>query len=354
MWSVSTRERSPIRSRSIAVRLGRWACLGSIGVGALIAAGPAMAGPPRADRDHGSVGIQLLDAPVSRRNDPRALRYIVDHLAPGAVIRRRVQVVNSSSTSHRVLVSAGPAAIHDGEFDILDDSAANELTSWISFDRTDLDLAPWRTANVAVTIRVPTTAVAGEQYGVIWAAVGSRSVHGGIVQVNRVGVRVYLDIGPGGEPRSDLKIGDLTTYRAASGEPSLRAHVRNTGARALDLTGSLDLADGPAGLRAGPFGVLTGTTLGPGQSGEVTVALPASVPNGPWTATLTVASGTVHRTVTATITFPDPAGAPHTAHPWTGEHPLLLSGAAVALALAVLAALIVAHRRSQRRQLERR
>ena len=36
----------------------------------------------------GSIGLRLVDAPVSAGNDPRAKLYIVDHLAPGTVIQR--------------------------------------------------------------------------------------------------------------------------------------------------------------------------------------------------------------------------------------------------------------------------
>ncbi|MFJ4552900.1 hypothetical protein ACIP4X_27560 [Streptomyces sp. NPDC088817] len=44
-----------------------------------------------------TLGVKLLEAPVERKDDPRASSYIVDHLAPGSTIHRRVEVANDSS-----------------------------------------------------------------------------------------------------------------------------------------------------------------------------------------------------------------------------------------------------------------
>ena len=58
------------------------------------------------------------------------------------------------------------------------------------------------------------------------------------------------------------------------------ANVQNTGGRALDMRGKLELEDGPGGLSAGPFPASLGTTLAPGDTGTVTVMLNAQVPAG--------------------------------------------------------------------------
>ena len=49
------------------------------------------------DSDPAGIGIKLLEAPTNRRDDPRARAYIVDHLVPGSVIKRRVQVENNTT-----------------------------------------------------------------------------------------------------------------------------------------------------------------------------------------------------------------------------------------------------------------
>jgi hypothetical protein len=48
-----------------------------------------------------------------------------------------------------------------------------------------------------VTIRVPRDAAPGERYGVVWAETRAGPDSGdGITQVNRVGIRLYLSVGP--------------------------------------------------------------------------------------------------------------------------------------------------------------
>ncbi len=122
-----------------------------------------------------------------------------------------------------------------------------------------------------VTIAVPARASAGEQYGVVWAEVSAPPPPGGgIGATNRVGVRMYLSVGAGGEPASDFEVSALQGQRAADGSPVVVATVRNTGARALDLGGELRLANGPGGLSAGPISASVGSTLGLGQTGPVT------------------------------------------------------------------------------------
>ena len=46
----------------------------------------AAATPARPADGQGNIGIQLLEAPVNRRDDPRAHLYIVDHMCTRATI----------------------------------------------------------------------------------------------------------------------------------------------------------------------------------------------------------------------------------------------------------------------------
>lgn len=71
---------------------------------------------PAPDVPRITLGIKLLEAPVERRDDPRASSYIIDHLAPGSTIRRRLEVVNDSSEPLRLGMYAGKAGIHKGRF----------------------------------------------------------------------------------------------------------------------------------------------------------------------------------------------------------------------------------------------
>jgi hypothetical protein len=124
---------------------------------------------------------------------------------------------------------------------------------------------------VLTTIKVPKQVAAGERYAVLWAQVTSpKDGTHNVAVVHRVGVRVYLDVGPGGEPASDFQIETLTPERTRTGRPEVMAQVRNTGKRAL---------------------------------GPVLIVLDQLIPSGPWQAHVTLNSGRVKHTATAVIRF---------------------------------------------------
>jgi hypothetical protein len=144
---------------------------------------------------------------------------------------------------------------------------------------------------------------------VIWAEVSAPAPDaGGVTLVNRVGIRMYLSIGPGGAPVSSFAIGALSAERSASGEPRVVVNVRNNGQRTLGISGSLTLSEGPGGLRILPVRVELGMPLGPGDSRRLTVRLDKRLPAGPWRAHVRLRSGPIERTAAATIRFsPSPA-----------------------------------------------
>jgi hypothetical protein len=188
-----------------------------------------------------------------------------------------------------------------------------------------------------VTIKVPKSASSGERYAVIWAAVsGPAPAGGGVTLVNRVGIRMYVSVGPGGAPPSSFAIGVLTAERSATGEPLVAANVRNSGRQTLDIGGTLTLSAGPGGLRAGPFPVTLRAALAPGASEPASVRLDRRLPRGPWRAELRLTSGTIARNAVATISFPFvvPAAKPPAASP-------VIRGGLILIALLAIAALIL-------------
>jgi hypothetical protein len=233
------------------------------------------AGATVAPTDDGLLGIRLLEAPVARRNDPRARVYIVDHVAPGTTIERRIAIEHKRGTD--------------------------------------------RVQQIPVTVYPAAAAIdaKGFQFGV----------------------------GAGGEKPSNFDIGTITGRRDANGVPRLTAEVRNTGARALDMGGSVSLAGGPGGVRAGPFPTAGSVTIGIRQGGSVTAALDPRLPDGPWTATVTLQSGTVKKTKTVKITFPPEPQAVAVAGEPPGNGPWVLVGGAVGLALLVGLLALLARRR---------
>jgi hypothetical protein len=255
----------------------------------------------------GSIGLRLLDAPAT--DDPRARLYIVDHLAPGTAIERRIEISNTSDSTQAVALYAGAASIENGSFIGAEGRTANEVSSWTTVTPGTSDIAAGGLATATVTLAVPANAAPGEQYGVIWAETRSQEKRGGgVTQVNRVGIRIYLSVGPGGSPAADFTIDSLTAERTPEGQPMVSAAVHNTGGRALDMHGELRLLDGPGGLSAGPFPATLGTTLAIGDTESVTILLDEEVPPGPWDAHIRMQSGLLERDARALITFPD-AGA---------------------------------------------
>ncbi|MDO3703751.1 hypothetical protein Q3W71_18965 [Micromonospora sp. C28SCA-DRY-2] len=318
---------------------------------------PALAAPPGAEPTRGdgspsappgpaaSVGIRLLDAPVNRRDDTRAHRYIVDHVKPGTTIKRRVVVENSSELHRRVALYAAAAEVTGAGFAFAPDRTANELSSWIGIAPTEEALAPDEEVEAVVTIAVPRDAEAGERYAVVWAEVPG--VDGRDVRnVGRAGIRVYLSVGPGGEPPSGFEVGPLTGGREADGTPFVTAEVRNTGRRALDLAGELWLSEGPGGLSAGPVKA-EAKTLPLGGRTTVRVALDRRLPDGPWSAKLALASGWTKRTATGTVTF---GATPAAASAADRSDPVLTGGLVTSALVLALFAVYAYRRRARFRQ----
>jgi hypothetical protein len=265
-------------------------------------AGTAPASAPGAER----FGVRLVDVPVTEAHNPRGLRYIIDYLPPGSVIHRRILVISLERRRVRFSVYPDAARITRGLF--IGDAGAvrSELTSWITVQHPVLTLGPYASAMDMVTIRVPKIATRGEHYGVIWVQQSARvraATGLGINEVARVGVRIYLAVGPGGAPPTTFAITSLAGHRAAGGRPLLVAHVHNTGGRAVDLSGVARLSDGPGGTAAGPYREQQVLTLAPGQAGNVTFAPPRRLPSGPWHAKVTLVSGFTTRTVQAVVQF---------------------------------------------------
>jgi hypothetical protein len=253
----------------------------------------------------GSIGVQLLDVPLSAYNDPRARLYIIDHLHPGTTIHRRIEISNTTASNLHIVTYPAAAAISQGAFVGAAAHTPNELTTWTSVLPGASNVPSGGHAIATVTIAVPRDAPPGEQYGVVWAETRSAApAGGGITRVSRVGIRLYLSIGPGGAPASNFTIDSLIGKRSPDGQPVLVASVHNTGGRALDMSGTLQLSAGPGGLSAGPFAANLGTTLAIGATEPITIMLDKQIPDGPWHALLTLRSGLLQRSARATISFP--------------------------------------------------
>jgi hypothetical protein len=296
----------------------------------------------------GSIGLRLVDVPVTAGGDPRARLYVVDHLAPSAVIHRRIQVSNTSRADTRIVLYAAGATIAHGQFEGSAGHAQDELSTWTSITPGSAIVRAGAQLTATVTVAVPRDAAPGEQYGVVWAEARSAPTANGVTEVNRVGIRLYVSVGPGGAPAPNFTIDSLTAQRSTQGRPVVVARVHNTGGRALDLSGTLDLSAGPAGLRAGPFAATLGVTLAIGDTEPVTIALDDQLPAGPWLARVTLHSGLLRHTGQATITFPRSGSSAPVATTSGGSRWLIWSGIALLLLVLAIALLVTARRRCGR------
>ena len=303
----------------------------------------------------GTLGIRLADPPRDA-TDPRARLYIVDHVAPGTTFKRQLEVSNSSPQPQRVELYAAAADIKDGAFVGKEGREPNEGSAWITVDPPAVDLAAGGRGLATITVAVPAGAAEGERYAAIWAELPPAAPDPGgqgVTLVNRVGVRVYLFVGPGGAPSSDFAVDSLVAARNRDGRPVVNALVHNTGRRALDLGGELRLADGPGGLSAGPFRAQSVTTLEVGAIGAVAVELDARIPLGPWEATMTLRSGNVERQTRARVSVPEAnesASPPARAEEVVEEDDDLPAGPIVggAVVLGALFGLLLGRRRRRR------
>lgn len=259
---------------------------------------------PSALAGSGGIGVRLLDIPASSA-DPIARSYIVARLPPGGSVSRRVEISNTTHSAATVSVYVGGASLRRGRFAFVGGRGPLELSRWTSVSRRVLHLAPGGKDVVTVTTRVPEDVIAGKRYAVVWAAVSAGAPDGGgMTLVNRVGVRMYMSIARGGPAPSNFAIGSLSTARSADGKLLVATRVHNTGARTLNIAGTLTLTGGPGGLRAGPFAVRLGAALEPGAAELARVQLDARLPRGPWRADVRLRSGAVHHSISTTITFP--------------------------------------------------
>jgi hypothetical protein len=266
----------------------------------------ALPSPASAELDEGSIGIALV-AETDAPEDDRSRMYIVDHVDPGAELRREIEVQNASSSPRHIELYPAAASVQGGAFAAADGHGGNDLSEWTTLDESALDLAPGEIERVGVTIAVPETAPEGERYAAILAEVAAPHPEDSMVQqVNRVGIRVYLSVGPGGEPPSDFTI-DGIGLRAGDEWPVVTAEVTNTGERALDIAGTASLRREVGTMNAGPFETRSAVTLLPGESGVAEIDVDEALPGGAWNAEVTLASGDLERTAAGSVTLPGPA-----------------------------------------------
>ncbi|MBA2298991.1 MAG: peptidase, partial [Actinobacteria bacterium] len=64
----------------------------------------------------GSIGVRLVGAPAGSR-DALGRSYIIERVAPGATMRRRVEISNDTRSTAEVAVYAAAAGLRRGRFE---------------------------------------------------------------------------------------------------------------------------------------------------------------------------------------------------------------------------------------------
>jgi hypothetical protein len=307
--------------------------------GLTIPAGGALAAS-QPDPGTGTIGVRLLPSPSAPSGDPLARTYSIASVTPGARLTRDVEISNTTPETMPVLAYAAAASVNGAVFGFADGHTQNDVSSWTRVSRPSIDIAAGETVLENVTIRVPRNAAGGEHYAVIWAEASASTPSGGGVRlVNRVGIRVYLTVAKGGAEAPMFTLSGLHAERSG-GEALIAAVVHNAGGSTLTATGHVTLADGPSGLRAGPFPITLRQPIAPGGSASVTAPIGSTLPVGPWRVRMIVRSGGLTRAITGTLTFPAaPADRPPPAghgQTWTTAIALLLLALLVIAGAAVL------------------
>lgn len=285
------------------------------------------------------LSIRLLDYLDSQKSDLRAHEYIVQTSQPGTTLTRHIEISNTTGTSQQVRIYAGGASIAGGSFDI-GKTSQDPLSTWIHPSMSLVTLADGSHTDVTVVITIPVDAARGEQYAVVWAELrapaSASSGSGAVTVVNRVGIRAYINVDSPATANATFRI-DSVTSRARSNAPTVLTHVTNPGDVAVDITGTVNLSNGPGSTSAGPFATSETTSLAPGQQATIVTRLPAALAAGPWTVRVQLASGQTTRVATARITFPQNRSASHkTPTTWVWIVAVALVAAALLMALGYL------------------
>ena len=356
---VGAADRGAAAPASLTLRRGRWIGVTALAVTAItaiaglapVAVATTTASDVTApDSPTGAIGIQLVDDGLNLGNDPRMRRYLVDHRAPDSVASRTLEITNTTASAAHIQLYAAGAFIEDGAFVGSDGRAVNTLSSWTAVVPSDADLPAGGRITATVAVDIPRGASPGEKYAAIWAESRTAGADG-VIHVSRVGLRMYISVGVGAEPSSGFAIDALVPGRTPDGRAVILAAVHNTGGRALDMSGSLELRSGPDGARSGPYAATAGTTVAIGETELVEVALVGQLAAGPWDARIALSSGLVEQAAQATVEFPDAGSSSPILT--TSIRPAWLYPAiagALMIMLVAVACLVLGHRRRRLRR----
>ncbi|WP_370122522.1 WxL protein peptidoglycan domain-containing protein [Streptacidiphilus sp. MAP12-33] len=237
--------------------------------------------------DNGSWAVFPTPPAGTATPGPGDRQYFYLESAPGRVVSDRVSVVNLTDQpkSFRLYAADAYNTPRDGGFALRTvDQKMTGVGAWAKLNVSSLTVPPRTRADIPFTISIPSTAEPGDHPGAIVAvetSVEATTQQGGLaVGVKRaVGARIYLHVT--GQSVPALSVDAVSVDRSAPLVPGFGAS-RGTLHYTLTNHGNVTLHPNVEVVETGWFGSVyhrpptsSGIELLPGQSVQLTLALPA-------------------------------------------------------------------------------
>jgi len=135
-----------------------------------------------------------------------------------------IQVINQGSSAYDFSVYATPYSVTGEEYkqDFSPIAGAVNIADWFSFPSSSYHIEPGQTVAVPYTITVPSGALSGGYYGVIFAEVKNPAVVNGVTIKDRLGSIFYLTVNGPAVNRGSLLSWEVKPFQ----KPDLTGYVR--------------------------------------------------------------------------------------------------------------------------------
>lgn len=153
----------------------------------------ALSASAPAHAEDGGIAWSVQTADNANGTGRANFAYTVD---PGAVVSDTMIVVNTGTEPLPLSVYAADAfTTASGEIDVLADGTPSEdAGTWVSVERTGLDLAPGQSAEIPFTLTVPADARPGDHSAGIVTSLTSRDAASSLSVERRLGTRITLRV----------------------------------------------------------------------------------------------------------------------------------------------------------------
>ena len=135
-----------------------------------------------------------------------------------------IQVINQGASAYDFTVYATPYSVTGEEYkqDFSPVAGAVNIADWFSFPSSTYHIEPGQTVAVPYTINVPSGALSGGYYGVIFAEIKNPEVVNGVTIKDRLGSIFYLTVNGPAVSRGSLLSWEVKPFQ----KPDLTGYVR--------------------------------------------------------------------------------------------------------------------------------